>query len=166
MATLAQRQHGVAILDLFHAHAAQILYPPGDVRTAQEAADWQLTETKLDALLRGGGTVEFDCSDFSAYVLKLMGCWPWGSPGYTGFDLAQTSRMPHYTNPRDAEQMALCVWGEYPGHHMAPVHTPDPKGGNPLFYSHGEPGIQVVTLAEETARQGGRPYVFLSVAHL
>jgi hypothetical protein len=166
MATDAQRAHGAALMDLFLKHSGQVIYPPGDVRTGQEAADWNLTEQKLDAVFAAKLTVEFDCSDYSAYLLKLMGCWPWLSPGWTGSDLLAVGQMPHYTNAKLAKVMALCVWGTAPGHHMAPVRFPDPKGGNPTFYSHGENGIQVVTLAEETVRQGGRPHVFLSVAKL
>lgn len=167
MATRLQREHGRALLDFLHTHAAQLRYPPGDIRTSADSVAWHLTEQQAEHTLTHGGYMQLDCSEFCSWILKSVGCWHWSSPGYTGSHLA--SIRPEYANPKDAGILALGVFGGGTGHHEAIVHTPDPKGGDPLLASHGRPGFDLVRLSALAASQAaeGHPGVrFLSVAHL
>ena len=162
MATEAQRHHVVAVLDYMHAHAGHLDYPPGDQRTWRDNTSWHLNETQLHHVLDSGGRWQGDCSEFGSYVLKLVGCWPFGQPGYTGSHL---DLLPHYTNGKHALPGALVVFGPGTGHHEAVVHTADATHGNPLCSSHGAPGLQLLTVSEIAAGQpaGVR---YLSIAHL
>lgn len=164
MATEAQRQHVVAVLDFLHAHAAQLDYPPRDVRQRQDAQDWQLTEQQAHTLLTHGGRLMFDCSELAAWVWKCAGLWRWTQPGWTGSDLALAA-FPHYTDGRDALPGAGVVFGNPPGHHMAIVHTADPTHGNPLCGSHGRPGFDLATVSQIAATQPAG-LTYLSIAHL
>lgn len=167
MATTVQRHHIAGLLTFLHSHAGQLRYPPGDVRTQADATAWHLTETQAEHLLEHGGYMQMDCSEFCSWVLKCVGCWPWGSPGYTGSHLA--SIRPVYTNPRDADVGALVVFGPGTGHHEAIVEVPDHLHGNPVLASHGRPGFDRVTLDALAASQAaeGHPGVrLLSIQHL
>lgn len=163
MATEAQRAHAVAIMDYMREHASQLAYPPGDQRTNRDNISWAMNEQTLEHVLNGGGIWQGDCSEFGSYVLKLAGLWHWSTPGYTGSHLAL---LPiHYTDGKIARPGALVVFGPGTGHHEAVVHTADPKGGDPLCASHGEPGFDLLTVSEIAA---GQPpgITYLSIAHL
>jgi len=164
MATAAQRAHLHALATELYRHRGQLDYPPGDVRQAEDARDWTLTEQQAMVLLEHGGRMMFDCSEFCAWLLKCAGLWPFAQPGWTGSDLA-AAVFPHYTDPRQALTGALVVFGRPPGHHMAMVYTPDPKGGNPVCVSHGRPGLDLQRLKVLEARQPPG-LVLLSIAHL
>lgn len=158
-------------MDYLHAHAGQVLYPPHDQRTGQEAYDWALTEAQLTTLLLQGHTVEFDCSDSSSWIYKAAGLWPASrGPGYTGTWLALG--LSRYTNGKQARRAAPCIFGidtEPTGHHMGLVHTPDPEHGNPLISEHGSPGWSFTRLQDIVARQtaeGYPGYTFLNVSRL
>lgn len=166
MATPAQRQHLLHLMDYLYNHRGQLDYPPGDVRGTRDAASWNLTEQMADHLIAGGGRMCMDCSQCCAWLLKCVGCWHWSSPGYTGSHL---ETLPVYEDARGAMVGALVVFGPGTGHHEAMVHTPDPHGGNPLLASHGRPGYDLVKLRDLQAEQtaGGHPGVrLLSIAHL
>src|ERR1043165_6374259 len=166
MATTAQRRHILAVLDFFHAHASHLLYPPGDQRTWRDSQSWQWSEQTTEHVLSSGGYWQGDCSEFGSYVLKCAGLWHWNSPGYTGSHL---QLLPHYSDPKAALVGALVVFGPGTGDHEAVVHTPDPKGGNPLLSSHGRPGLDKVRLRDMQASQtaAGHPGVrLLSIQHL
>jgi hypothetical protein len=166
MATPAQRQHVLHVLDYFHAHAGQLLYPPGDIRTAYDNECWHWSEQTLHHVLDGGGKWEGDCSEFCPTALKYAGLWKWSTPGATA---THVDLLPVYTNPKAAGIGALVVFGPGGGHHEAIVHTPDARNGNPLLASHGRPGFDLVRLRdlEREQTQNGHPGVrFLSIAHL
>ena len=166
MATAAQRQHVLSVLDFFHRHAGQLLYPPGDQRTWRDSQSWNLSEQACEHLLAAGGYWQGDCSEFGSYVLKCAGLWHWSQPGYTGSHL---QLLPHYADAREAYVGALVVFGPGTGHHEAIVHTPDHRNGNPLLASHGRPGFDLVKLRDLEAEQtaSGFPGVrLLSIAHL
>jgi hypothetical protein len=162
VATTAQRNHLHALAYALEPHASQLDYPPQDVRQREDATDWALTEQQAEHVLTGGGRMMFDCSEFTAWLLKCAGLWKWASPGYTGSHL---DTLPNYTNGKDALIGALVVFGEGTGHHEAMVMRPDPKTGNPLCVSHGRPGLDFLTVSQIAAYQppGVR---FLSIAHL
>lgn len=163
MATLAQRNHAVAVMDYMHTHAGQLAYPPGDQRTTRDGISWHLTEQQLHHVLNGGGTWQGDCSEYSSFVLKCAGLWHWGSPGYTGSHLVLLPH--HYTDGKLAGPGALVVFGGGTGHHEAIVHTADTDHGDPLCSSHGRPGLQLLRVSEIAA--GQPPGVrYLSIAHL
>lgn len=81
MATATQRHHIGAVLDFFHAHAAHLLYPPHDVRTAFDNECWHWSEHTTETMLREGHFWQGDCSEFGSYVLKCAGLWHWSSLG-------------------------------------------------------------------------------------
>lgn len=171
MATHAQREHARALMDQFHAHAGQCLYPPQDQRNGQETYDWTLSEAQLTTLLLNGHTVEFDCSDSSSWIFKAIGCWPISrGPGYTGtwLDLG----LSRYSSGKTAGIAAPVIFGidrEPTGHHMGLVHTPDPKDGNPLISEHGRAGWALTKLRDIVARQTGEGYpgyTFLNVSRV
>jgi hypothetical protein len=164
MATTAQRQHVKTLCDVFKAHAAHLLYPPGDVRTAEEWHDWHLSETQLEAVLTHGGSVMLDCSDTASFWFKCAGLWPFASPGYTGTWFDWLGRHA-YTDAREALLAAPVIFGPRPGHHMGVVYRPDPVHGNPLIAGHGRPGFDIAPLSQVAA---GQPpgITFLSIAAL
>jgi hypothetical protein len=166
MATEAQRTHVLHLLDYFHAHAAHLLYPPGDEPTSYDRECWGWSEQTLEHVLGRGGYWQGDCSDWGTYVWKLAGLWRHTVPGWTGSIL---KLLPTYTNAKAARVGAGVVFGGGTGHHFALVHTPDPKHGNPLLSSHGRPGFDAVhlhDLAAEQARMGHPGVRFCSIAHL
>lgn len=171
MATTAQRTHAVALMDQFRAHAAQMLYPPHDQRTQQEAWDWNLTEAQMHTLLTNGHTIEFDCSDSASWIACQSGFWPRSrGPGYTGTWLSLG--LPRYTDGKQALRAAPCIYGiatESTGHHMALVRTPDLKNGNPLMSEHGSAGWSFTRHLDIVARQtaeGYPGYTFLNISRL
>lgn len=166
MATAAQRQHLLQLMDYLYAHRAQLDYPYNDVRTTRDAASWLLSEQQAEHLLTIGGRMQMDCSQTCAWLLKCVGCWHWSSPGYTGSHL---ETMPVYHDPRGAYVGALVVFGPGTGHHECMVHTPDPQHGNPLLASHGRPGFDLVRLhdmAQSQASEGYPGVRMLSITHL
>jgi hypothetical protein len=169
--TPAQRNHAKELMDLFKAHAAQMLYPPHDQRNGQEAYDWTLAESQATTLLMQRHLLEFDCSDSSSWIYKAIGCWPLSrGPGYTGTWLGLG--LSHYLDGKIARVAAPVIFGtktKPDGHHMGLVHTPDPKDGNPLISEHGSPGWRFTKLQDIIARQtaeGYPGYTFLNVSRL
>lgn len=166
MATAAQRQHVAAVLTMLQAHAGQLDYPPGDQRTSRDAISWGLSEQQCEHVLKAGGRVQWDCSEFCPWVLKCAGLWHLSQPGATGSHLGL---LPHYDDPRDAFIGALVVFGPGSGHHEAIVWKPDAKNGNPILASHGHAGFDRITLHDLAARQAASGYpgvTLLSIAHL
>jgi hypothetical protein len=168
MATTAQRAHIGALLDMFSAHAAQLGYPPGDRRTAEDAMDWTLTEAQMLTLLKNGHSIQFDCSETDSWIFRCVGLWPYKtSAGFTGTWLQWL--LNRYTNPKIAALGAPVIFGidqEPEGHHMALVRHPDPKHGNPVLGSHGEPGWDEITFEDELGRQqrlGFTGWTFLNI---
>jgi len=166
MATKAQRHHALEVMDFMHAHAAQLLYPPGDQRTNRDTVSWNLNEQQLEHVLKSGGKWQGDCSEFGSYVLKLAGLWHWSTPGYTGSHL---QLLPdHYTNGKKAGIGALVVCGlatSATGRHEMVVHTPDPVHGDPLVASHGRPGFDLLRVSQIAVGELAG-HVYLSIAHL
>jgi hypothetical protein len=169
--TTHQRQHARALMDQFMAHAAQMLYPPGDQRNGTEAYDWSLTEAQLTTLLLNKHQLEFDCSDSSSWIYTAIGAWPKSrGPGYTGTWLSLG--LSRYTDGKIAQVAAPVIFGintKPDGHHMGLVHTPDPKNGNPVISEHGSSGWRFTPLHDVIARQtaeGYPGYTFLNVSRL
>jgi hypothetical protein len=167
MATAAQRHHLRTLMDELHAHRAQLDYPPHDVRGTADRRTFALTETQAMHVLGAGGRLSMDCSEFATELLHWVGCADpnglhYRYAGYTGTMLAH---LPHYSNPKAAGIGALVVYGPGTGEHVAMVHTPDPKRGNPLLCSHGRPGLDFVYLRDESSWHKP-PVTFLSIAHL
>lgn len=165
MATHAQREHVVHFLNVCAAHKAGLLYPPGDQRTARDNHSWHLSEQNMEHVLEHGGKWQGDCSEFGSYALKVAGLWPWADPGWTGSHLQLLH--DHYTDGKRARPGALVVFGldtDPNGKHEAVVHTADPKGGDPLVYSHGRGGLDVLRVSQFGGELAG--HVYLSIAHL
>lgn len=167
MATPAQRAHAVAVMDMLHTHAGQMLYPPHDQRNGVEAYDWTLTEAQAHTLLLNGHTLTFDCSDSGSWIYKAAGIGRWLAPGFTGTWLGLG--LPRYTDGKIALKAAPVIFGPGTGHHMGLVHTPDPKNGNPLVSEHGRAGWAFTRLNAIIARQTAEGYpghTFLNVSRL
>lgn len=169
--TPAQRHHARDLMDEFMAHARQMLYPPHDQRNGVEAYDWTLGEAQMHTLLLNGHQLEFDCSDSSSWIYTAVGAWPKSrGPGYTGTWLALG--LTRYQDGKIAQIAAPCIFGidtKPTGHHMGLVHTPDPKGGNPVISEHGSGGWAFTRLHDVIARQtseGYPGYTFLNVSRL
>lgn len=165
--TPAQRQHARALMEQFKAHAGQMLYPPGDQRNGVEAWDWTLTESYVHTLLLNGHTLTFDCSDSSSWIYSKIGAWWLTRPGFTGDWLDRG--LSRYEDGKLALTAAPAIYGPYPGHHMALVHTPDPKHGNPLMSEHGTGGWAFTRHAAIIARQTAEGHpgaTFLNVSRL
>ena len=167
MATTAQRNHIKELFAELWDYRAHCAYPPNDVRTQLDATTWGLSESQALTLLKAGHVLQWDCSEMAAWVLKCAGLWHWSTPGYTGTDLDVC--QPHYSNAKEALGGALAIFGPGTGHHVAMVWAPDAKEGNPVMFSHGEPGIDRILLADEAARQAAMGYpgvTFCSIQHL
>ncbi len=163
MATEAQRQHVIEVIDFMHKHASHLAYPPGDERTNRDDVSWHLTEQHMKTILEHGGIWQGDCSEFGSYVLKKANLWPWSSPGWTGSHL---KLLPHhYTDGKQANPGALVIFGEGEGKHEAVVHTKDHHHGDPVCASHGRPGLQMERVSVIAHSIGGGVR-YLSIAHL
>lgn len=164
MATHAQREHAVRVMDFMHEHREQLAYPPGDERTTRDNISWRLSEQHMETLLRRGGIWQGDCSEFGSYVLKCAGLWHWQEPGWTGSHLILLPR--HYTDGRLALPGALVIFGVGNGKHEAVVRTRDERHGNPIVASHGRPGFDLLPASEIAAAVGTGAIRYLSIAHL
>lgn len=166
MATHAQRHHVVSFLDYCHAHAGQLLYPPGDQRTARDGISWNLSEQQLEHIIEHGGTWQGDCSEFGSYALKVAGLWHWSQPGFTGSHL---QLLPdHYTDGKRARPGALVVFGlahNPNGVHEVVVRKADPRGGDPWVSSHGRGGLDELRVSDFSGPEFAG-HVYLSIAHL
>lgn len=166
MATQAQRQHAVEVMNFMHGHATHLLYPPGDQRTNRDNSSWNLTEQQMEHILNDNGYWQGDCSEFGSYILKCAGLWRWSQPGWTGSHL---QLLPvHYTDGKNALPGALVVCGlnsNPNGKHEMIVHTADPKNGDPIVASHGRPGFDLLRVSQ-IAVGDLSGHVYLSIAHL
>jgi len=161
VATAAQRRELLALMDYCVAHRGQVHYPPGDVRTEKVATIKSWVDIHARVTRVGGWTI--DCSQMDEALLRAAGCVLPFRDGYTGSFL---QHLPHYTDGRNANVGGLVVFGPGTGHHMAMVHTPDPKHGNPLLMSHGqEADPRLIYLSQEQAGQP-HPATFCSIAKL
>lgn len=157
--TAAQRRELLALMDYCLAHRGQVHYPPHDVRSEKVGTITSWVDIH-HRIARPGGW-EIDCSQMCEALLRAVGCHLPFRDGYTGSFL---EHLPHYTDGRAAYVGAVVVFGPGTGHHMAMVHTRDPKHGNPLLFSHGqESDPRLIYLATEQAFQP-HPATFCSVA--
>lgn len=166
-----QRLHVATLCRELVKYAAQLDYPPGDQRTARDGYSWSLSEHAALSLLERGGRMQFDCSEFVPWVLRCSARWPFTWAGWTGAHLEWWAQRGWtvYTDARAAGIGAIVIFGEGEGHHEAVVTSPSPTSGNPILTSHGEPGLDVVSLRSLAAEQAaaGHPGVrFLAVTKL
>lgn len=76
---------------------------------------------------------------------------------------------PHYTDGRLALVGAGVIYGPGTGHHVTPVWVPDPKGGDPVVFSHGHAGVDRMKVSQMAAGQAAEGYpghVYVSIQHL
>ena len=157
MATHSERRHLHRLMLLLHDHAAQVHYPPGDVRT-HRATEIQTEKALLRAL--ADDKFEYDCSQVVEILWRIAGL---KIPralvnGFTGTIL----ELPVYDDPAKARIGAACVFGPGTGEHVSMVMEPGP---DPLLCSHGRPGVDLLRLSVE--RTWHEPPVrFCSIAHL
>lgn len=135
--TTAQRASIVRVLDYMLARPGQVNYPADDVRTQVICRIATMPELML-AISRSGG-MTIDCSQFVTVTFHVAGLndpnrlgWAWDGDTATLLDAG----WPRYTNAADALPGGLCVFGAYPGEHVAVCHTPGP---DPLLASQGRP---------------------------
>lgn len=166
MATKAQRQHALGVLDFMHAHSSKLLYPAADIRTVKDGHDWHLTEQQVEHVLTHGGTWQGDCSEFASFMLKCAHLWHWSEAGWTGSHLKLLPQ--HYTNGKIAGIGALVVCGldhDPNGKHEMIVHTPDPHHGDPIVDSHGRAGLDRLRVSQIAAGTLSG-HVYLNISHL
>src|SRR5258707_8744313 len=150
-----------------HAHAAQLDYPPHDVRGPLDARTFTLTEQQAEHILADGGRLQADCSEMVTELLHWVGC---ADPNglhyrYAGYTGTMLDHLPHYADARNAMTGALAVYGPGTGDHVSMVRKPDPTNGNPLMGSHGRAGYNLIRLHDEASWH--RPPVrLLSIAAL
>ncbi len=167
MATAAQRVHLSALIELLHAHAAQLDYPPHDIRGPLDSRTFTLTEQQAEHVLTSGGRLQADCSEMVTELLRWVGCADPNGLGYryAGYTGTMLGHLPHYLNAKAALVGALAVYGPGTGDHVSMVYKPDATHGDPLMASHGRSGFDLLRLDVE--RSWHRPPVtFLSIAAL
>jgi hypothetical protein len=167
VATHAQREHLLALMDYCYLHRAQWDYPPHDHRGSADAVTFRMSEQTLHHVLSSHGRVSADCSEWVTELLRWVGCNDPNGLGYryAGYTGSMLSHLPTYTNAKHAQVGALVVYGPGTGDHVSMVHTPDPKGGNPLLQGHGRPGMDRRHLADERLLHRS-PVRLCSIAHL
>jgi hypothetical protein len=164
----AEREKLRQLAELLIQHKAQLDYPRKDVRGRLDAETFHLTRSEAVERLNRGGRLMFDCSGAITCLYKWCGISDpnglgFSHEGYTGTMLAH---LPHYTDGRKARTGALVVFGPGTGEHVAMVIRPDPKGGDPLLFSHGfELGSGPILLSQERHAHH-RPVSFLNVSGL
>ena len=143
---------------LLHDHAAQVHYPPGDVRT-HRATEIQTDKDLVRAL--GDGKFEYDCSQVVEILWRVAGLRipPALVNGYTGTIL----ELPIYDDPAKARIGAACVFGPGTGEHVSMVMEPGP---DPLLWSHGFDGGPIKIRLSVERRFHSPPVTFCSIAHL
>jgi|SRR5579872_339800 len=144
---------------LLHEHAAQVHYPPGDVRT-HRATEIQTEADLLHALAHG--TFEYDCSQVVEILWRVVGLKipPALVNGYTGTIL----ELPQYDNPAQARVGAAVVFGPGTGEHVSMcLHEGD--GESMIVGSHGRPGYDILRLGVERTWHAP-PVRFCSIADL
>ena len=171
MATTAQRNHAVRVMEMMYAHRWLLDYPPGDQRSSRDNVSWWKTEAQMLAWLKAGGRPQLDCSEYAPWVLRCAGLWPYSQPGWTGshLELWAWHKWKVYTDGRAAYPGALVIFGEGSGHHEAIVMRADPTHGDPIVSSHGRPGldeVHVSAMAAEQARSGHPGVRYLSISGL
>lgn len=139
-------------------------YPAGDVRGSADAATFALNEAAMRQRIAAGRHLMFDCSQAVTQLCRWAGLkdpngLAYGHAGYTGTMLAS---LPHYSNPSSANIGALVVYGPGTGDHVSMVLEP---GADPLLWSHGHTGLDVVRLSRQRTWHRA-PVTFLSIAEL
>ncbi len=166
MATLIQRKHMVELHNYLVRHERQIHYQqyrPMDITS--------YSEQHMEALLDGGYGIWADCSEMVTAICKWAGLQDPCGNRYNGWgntnDMFHNPMMAHYFDPKNAMAGALVIFGDYPNtHHVAQVHTADPKNGNPLLFSHGvEAGPLFIKFHTEDAYHTGAT-TFLAITKL
>ena len=164
--TTAQRQHAKKLMDQFHAHAAQVLYPPQDQRNGVEAYDWGLTEAQLTTLLLNGHQLEFDCSDSSSWIYTAIGVWLKSrGPGYTGTWLEDLG-LQRYTNGKTAGLASPRVLRDRhetdrPSHGARPHSRPERREPDHLGARICRVGVHAAPRHHRPANSGGLPRLYV-----
>ncbi len=167
MATVAQRKHGLAVMDLLLMHEAKIGY-----KQLRPMASRGLYEQQIaDILFSVKGRIELDCSETATLVCRLSGLRSPSGPRYPyadGWGNTQTmlDYLPAYGEASHAEPLALVVYGPagQPGRqHVSIVYEP---GADPLLFSMGrEADPRLIRFSVQRALHPA-PARFLSVAKL
>jgi len=163
MTTHAQRLELRKLMGLLVRNEPAVHYRQARPMSTRTIAD---VEQLRHELAHGG--ISMDCSESVTLLCRLAGLQDPNGLHYngTGFTGTLLDHLPHYHEPRAAAIGALVVFGPGTGDHVAMVHTPDARTGNPRLFSHGqERGPLLVHLHDEAAAH--RPPVrFLSIAGL
>lgn len=161
MITTAQRATMLHLMNYLIVHRGQVHYPSGDIRRERVGTIAHPADIYARVGRPQGWTV--DCSQMAEAIVRAVGVHLPFRDGFTGSFL---EHLPHYADGRGAYIGGPVVFGPGTGHHMALVHTRDPKHGNPLLFSHGqEADPRLIFLAQEAAYQP-HPVTFCSIAKL
>jgi hypothetical protein len=159
----SQRKSALAVMDYLVVNRGAVHYPINDIRVIEIHTITTLTE--LHALVQRKGGLPIDCSQTSQVVLQI-------ALGRRIADYDVTTEwfldnLPRYHDPSAAYVGAACVWGNLPGHHMALVYRRGKTAQTLTMFSNGqESDPRLITLAQETVSQSGRPWTLCSVAKL
>lgn len=162
--TTSDRASLVELAGFLYDHRALIDYPPGDIRNQRDLATWRLTRPAMEARLRNGGRIQFDCSQCVQQIFRWCELAdPCGlNYAYAGDTGAMLAHLPHYSRSSGAGRGALAIFGPGRGEHVSLVLEP---GRDPLMGSHGRPGYDHVRLSAEAAFHSP-PVTFLNVSGL
>jgi len=168
MTTPAQRSKLHAAMLWTLAHAAQIHYPPNDVRHNNHVAGPISNLAQLQQAVLAPAALTIDCSQGVTVLCHAAGLTDPNGLGYSydGYTGTLLEHLPHYSNPADAYVGAIVVFGPGTGEHAAMVLTPDPVHGNPLLWSHGDEAGPGKTLLHTEASFHAPPVTMLSIAGL
>ena len=160
MATRAQRNHLVFLMEELWKHRGQFVY---EQRRPMELI--HLTQLQLFKKLAAGEEIIADCSETLTAMCKWAGLRDPNGLGYNGFGNTETmlGHLPHYTQARYANVGAI-VHFENP-EHVAMVKVPSRIMGNPTLFEHGGPGVAILPLSVERQFHRG-DVVFLSINKL
>ena len=145
-------------------HASLLDYPVGDVRGPLDRETFALTEEAMRRRLAQGHRLMFDCSQAVTQLCRWAGLAdPNGlGYGYAGYTGTMLHHLRHYWNPKSAGVGALVVYGPGTGEHVSMVLEP---GADPLLWSHGHRGLDLVRLSVQRAYHHS-PVTFCSIAEL
>jgi hypothetical protein len=148
-------------MDFLKAQAPRVHY--AEIRPMRSKSVRSLTELQQKVAAPGG--IIMDCSEAVTLLCHIGGLADpngnnYDGAGYTGTLL---THLPHYSDASKARVGALCVFGAYPGVHVAMVHEPGP---DPMLWTHGEESDPSLHRLSWMLPGFKPPHTFLSIAAL
>lgn len=127
------------------------------------------TKSQLEAKFSAKQDVnEFDCSGSIMQLYFMSGC---KDPSGYHFDgdgntVTMLAHLKHYERAADAHAGALVVFGANLPLALQHVCMVWEQGADPIVWSHGQPGVELLKLSEETVAHPRAMVTFLDVSSL